>query len=62
MPTPNAHDERDAASEQHDTRAHVDPSLPDKAYLIASAGAGPVVFIIIGLLLPPLAWFVGKYI
>jgi len=43
-------------------RAYVDPSLPDKAYLIAEAGAGPVVFIIVGLLLPPLAWFVGKFI
>jgi hypothetical protein len=43
-------------------RAYVDPSLPDKAYLIASAGSGPTVFIIIGLLLPPVAWFVGKYV
>jgi hypothetical protein len=43
-------------------RAYVDPSLPDKAYLIASAGSGPMVFIIIGLLLPPVAWFVGKYV
>jgi hypothetical protein len=43
-------------------RAYVDPTLPEKAYLIATSGSGPVVFIIIGLLLPPLAWFVGKYI
>jgi len=43
-------------------QAYVDPSLPDKAYLLASAGSGPVVFIIIGLLLPPVAWFVGKYV
>lgn len=42
--------------------AYVDPSLPDKAYLIATAGGGPMVFIIIGVLLPPLAWFVGKYV
>ena len=43
-------------------RAFVDPTLPDQAYLIAQAGAGPVVFIIIGIVLPPLAWFVGKYV
>lgn len=43
-------------------RAFVDPQLPDQAYLIAEAGAGPVVFIVIGILLPPLAWFVGQWI
>jgi hypothetical protein len=43
-------------------RAFVDPSLPDQAYLIAEAGAGPVVFIIIGIFLPPVAWFVGKWV
>jgi Protein of unknown function (DUF3592) len=43
-------------------RAFVDPSLPDQAYLIAEAGAGPVVFMIIGMLLPPVAWFVGKWV
>jgi len=42
--------------------AFVDPSLPGQAYLIAEAGAGPVVFIIIGVLLPPVAWFVGKWV
>jgi hypothetical protein len=43
-------------------RAYVDPSLPDKAYLVPTAGNGPVVFIVLGLLLPPAAWFIGKYI
>ena len=43
-------------------QAYVDPSLPDKAYLIATAGSGPIVFMIIGVLLPPLAWWVGKYV
>ena len=43
-------------------RAFVDPSHPEQAFLIANAGKGPIVFIIIGLLLPPLAWFVGKYV
>jgi hypothetical protein len=42
--------------------AYVDPSLPDKAYLLADAGSGPLVFIIIGLLLPPIAWIVGRYV
>ena len=31
-------------------------------YLIAEAGGGPLVFIIIGILLPPVAWFVGKWV
>jgi hypothetical protein len=60
---------REAAAEalapyplQATVRAYVDPSLPDKAYLIASAGNGPLVFIIVGLLLPPIAWFAGKYV
>ena len=43
-------------------RAHVDPTLPDKAYLIAASTKGPIVFIILGLALPPIAWFVGKYV
>jgi Protein of unknown function (DUF3592) len=43
-------------------RAFVDPALPDQACLIAEAGAGPVVFVIIGILLPPVAWFVGQWV
>ena len=43
-------------------RAWVDPLLPDQAFLIAEAGAGPVVFMVIGVILPPVAWFVGKYV
>ena len=43
-------------------RAYVDPSHPEQAFLIASSRNGPVVFIIIGLLLPPIAWWVGKYV
>lgn len=42
--------------------AFVDPSMPDKAFLIAQAGAGPAVFMVIGIILPPLAWFVGKWV
>ena len=43
-------------------RAFVDPAHPEKAFLIAEARKGPIVFIVIGLLLPPLAWFIGKYV
>lgn len=43
-------------------RAYVDPSRPDKAFLIAEATKGPIVFIVLGVLLPPIAWVVGKYI
>jgi hypothetical protein len=41
-------------------RAHVDRAQPDKAFLIDEASQAPCVFIVLGLLLPPLAWFVGK--
>ncbi len=43
-------------------RAYVDPSRPEHAFLIAEATKGPIVFIVLGLLLPPLAWVVGGYI
>jgi len=43
-------------------RALVDPALPDKAFLVAEAGAGPKVFMIVGAVLPPLAWWVGQWI
>jgi hypothetical protein len=43
-------------------RALVDPAEPDKAFLIAEAGAGPAVFLVLGVLLPPIAWFVGGLI
>jgi hypothetical protein len=43
-------------------KAYMDAENPDKAYLLQESGAGPVVFIVVGLILPPLAWFVGKYI
>ena len=45
-----------------EVNAFVDPTAPESAYLIAEAGAGPIVFIIVGLLLPPIAWLVGKWI
>jgi len=42
--------------------AYLDVRNPDKAYLVQEGTAGPLVFIILGVLLPPIAWFVGKYI
>ena len=42
--------------------AHVDRAQPDKAFLMAEASNGPVVFIVLGLLLPPVGWLVGKWI
>lgn len=43
-------------------RAWVDPSHPGQAFLLAEKSAAPLVFIVIGLVLPPLAWVVGKYL
>jgi hypothetical protein len=40
----------------------VDPTIPDKAFLIRDEGGGPKVFIVLGVILPPLAWFVSYYI
>jgi len=38
---------------------YVDPTHPDKGFLTPRAGAGPAVFVALGLLLPPVAWWVG---
>jgi hypothetical protein len=43
-------------------QAYLDTKNPDKAFLVAQTTAGPMVFIILGVVLPPLAWFVGKYV
>ena len=43
-------------------RALVDPGVPDKAFLIAQAGAGPKVFMVVGAILPPLVWWLGQWI
>jgi hypothetical protein len=42
--------------------AYLNVDHPDKAYLVQEKSAGPMVFMILGVLLPPLAWFVGKYV
>ena len=36
--------------------------IPTKLFLKKEEFAGPAVFIIIGIVLPPLAWIVGKYV
>ena len=43
-------------------RALVNPAMPDKAFLDGTAGAGPVIFMVLGTTLPPLAWFIGAMI
>lgn len=42
--------------------AHVNADRPDKGFLIPEASVGPLVFMIIGVLLPPIAVVVGRYI
>ena len=41
-------------------KAFVSSAAPDKAFLKPVSGSGPIVFMIIGFVLPPIAWFVGK--
>ncbi len=43
-------------------QAYVDPSRPDKAFLQREASSGPVVFIVIGLLMPVVAWLLGMVV
>ena len=42
--------------------AWVDRRHPERGFLIPEEGAGPLVFMIVGLVLPPLAWFVGRFL
>ena len=55
-----------SATPTHDDKvqvsAHIDPTSPDKAFLLAESSNAPLVFILIGFALPPLAWFVGSLI
>jgi hypothetical protein len=60
---------RDSAAEElkpfpvgANVEAFVDPSLPDKAFLVKESSIGPIVFILIGVILPPVSWWVGKFI
>jgi hypothetical protein len=47
---------------QSRVRAYVNEAHPDQAFLIAERSNGPVVFVVLGLLLPPLGWFIGRYV
>ena len=47
---------------QATVRAHVNKAHPDQAFLIAEKSSGPIVFLTLGALLPPLGWIVGKYV
>src|SRR5262245_40084815 len=38
------------------------PTDPDKAFLLAEGSAAPFIFMIVGLLLGPLVWLLGKWI
>lgn len=42
--------------------AYVDPDLPDRAFLIREPSNGPLVFLIVGALIPVIAWFGCKLI
>jgi len=43
-------------------KAYVDPTRPDKAFLIPEPAPGPLVFMIVGLAVVPLAWFGSKLV
>ncbi len=42
--------------------AHVSADNPEKAFLLAEASVGPTVFIVVGALLPGIAYLVGRYL
>ncbi len=43
-------------------RAYVDRAHPKDAFLINESSNGPIVFLVIGLFLPPLGWLVAKIV
>ena len=43
-------------------RAYVDRAHPQHAFLIHESTNGPIVFLVLGLLMPFLGWLTGKYI
>ena len=43
-------------------QAWVNPAHPEQGFLRAEAGQGPLVFLVLGVVLPPLAWVVGGYL
>lgn len=43
-------------------RAWVDPAAPERGFLTAEWSAGPVVFAVLGLLLPPVGWLASRLV
>jgi hypothetical protein len=43
-------------------QAWVNPAHPEQGFLRAEASHAPLVFLVLGLVLPPLAWVVGGYL
>jgi hypothetical protein len=43
-------------------RAWVNPAHPDEAFLVAARSNGPMVFIVLGLVMPLVAWGVGRIV
>lgn len=41
-------------------QAWVDPKNPDRAFLVKEGWAGPMVFAVLGVLLPPIAWLASR--
>lgn len=42
--------------------AWVDPATPDRAFLVKEASAGPMVFTLLGLLLPVVGWLASRLV
>lgn len=42
--------------------AYVDPAHPERGFLDKSPSAGPLVFVIVGLLVVPIAWFASRLV
>jgi len=45
-----------------EVQAWVDERRPEQAFLLAEPGAGPLVFLLVGLGLVPLAWFASRLV
>lgn len=43
-------------------RAWVDPAAPERGFLTAEWSAGPAVFAVLGLLLPPVGWLASRLV
>lgn len=64
-----AHASRESAAEElaafpigARVKAWVDPADPERGFLIKERSAGPVVFVVLGVLLPPLTWLASRLV